>query len=212
MRRVAFAALIFPCILSAQAILQHTIAAGAGTAAGAILGKQVSRALDVVEAAAKQGEGVQPAEKKREEWKRWVTGGGRTRAVAAEAEQAATAPAPAADMPVRRDLRPVRAATVSPAWGGSSWFPSLVGSVRESRAQGQAPAPEITAGDLAAISTGTVREEVVEKLGTPVARVTIPESGRFLEVYYYQSGGETLGAVRLDAGEVTEVQLARERP
>ena len=59
------------------------------------------------------------------------------------------------------------------------------------------------------MAVGTARDTVVDTLGTPTARVTIPENGRFLEVYYYHSKGETMGAVRLVDGEVTEVQLAR---
>jgi hypothetical protein len=110
MRRCAFALLLLPAILSAQAILQHTIAAGAGTAAGAILGKQVSKALDVVQAAAKEAEGIQPSEgNKRNEWKRWVTGPRPERPIAPPAEEALP------PSPVRRNVRPAAAVAVSPA-------------------------------------------------------------------------------------------------
>jgi hypothetical protein len=97
---------------------------------------------------------------------------------------------------------------ISPSYGSSGWRPQSYGS-RAARSYTPPPVPETSADDLRLIETGTARSEVVEKLGTPVARVTIPEGGRFLEVYYYQARGETIGAVRLDDGAVTEVQLAR---
>jgi hypothetical protein len=215
MRRLAFAAFFLPSLLSAQAILQQSIAAGAGTTAGAILGKQVSKALDVVMGATKEAEGVEPTDhKKRDEWKRLATGGARpaARLSPAEGKDIAAPAGPAAPSSaltrVRSGAQPIASARVSPSFGGSVWFPFTLGSVRESRSSGAAP-PEMTAEDLHSISQGAARDEVVEKLGTPMARVTIPEEGRFVEVYYYQNRGETLGAVRLDDGAVSEVQLAR---
>jgi hypothetical protein len=214
MRAGVIAIFFLPGILSAQAILQYSIAAGAGTAAGTILGKQVSNALEVVKAATNEAEGVAPTDhKKREEWKRLVTGGSKAGARTAKGAPAPTGPAAVATTGTGSRRRsaiadePSAFVSVSPSHSASFWWPQPVSpQVQRSYVP---EIPETSKEELTDIETGTARDHVVEKLGAPMARVTIPESGKFVEVYYYQARGETVGAVRLADGAVTEVQLAR---
>jgi hypothetical protein len=69
------------------------------------------------------------------------------------------------------------------------------------------PRPLPTLEQIAAVATGTGRSDVLTRLGTPVARLSIPESGQLLEVYQYVDRGGNLGSVRLRDGLVSEVRI-----
>jgi hypothetical protein len=69
----------------------------------------------------------------------------------------------------------------------------------------QRPLP--TLDEIASVGNGTERSDVLTRLGTPVARLSIPESGQMLEVYQYVDRGGNLGSVRLRDGRVSEVRV-----
>jgi hypothetical protein len=218
MNRTALALVLLPVTLAAQAILQQGIAVTSGTLAGSLLGKQLSDTLEQVkkvsdEAAEALEETQRTDAKRREEWKRLtpakrpvspaVRGAGSTMA-SVPAGSAAT-PGQAAPEPRPRRSRPA-AASAQPEWasGIDSWLTGAAAQPRSSYAQPITAAP-VNPEALRGIEIGQERAQVIEKLGTPAARVTIPEEGRLLEVYYYHDKGEAVGAVRLGNGAVTDV-------
>lgn len=213
MFRLALTALILPAILSAQAMVQYGVAAAGGTAAGSIMGKKLSDTLNAMkqttDQAADQGEDADThKDRKKDEWKRLVTGGEPAAAkmpAAPPAKPSAPVPAPAGNSRPRRTYSAPSAAQASSTfpWSFSpDWSPQPVRYT-------PAPAPPVepSADSMRAVEVGTDRDHVIERLGTPLARVTIPEAGQFQEIYYYQAKGQPVGAVRLTGGEVTAVQL-----
>jgi hypothetical protein len=69
------------------------------------------------------------------------------------------------------------------------------------------PRPQPTLEQIASVGTGTERADVLTRLGSPVARLSIPESGQLLEVYQYVDRRGNLGSVRLRDGRVSEVRV-----
>jgi len=67
--------------------------------------------------------------------------------------------------------------------------------------------PQPTMEQIASVSAGMERSDVLTRLGTPVARLSIPDSGQFLEVYQYVDRGGNTGSVRLRDGRVSEVRV-----
>jgi hypothetical protein len=217
MYRAALAVFLLPGALAAQAILQHSIATTSGTLAGSILGKHLSNTLEHVknatdEAADQVGDEERRNERKRDEWKRLTPGSLRTakKELKPDAPVSESLPAlrigPSVGSPTLTMPRSWRSA--KPAMQGGS---VSLGDGTAGRGAYLAPAEPIqpNASDLRAVNQGTTRDDVIDRLGSPAARVTIPEEGRFVEVYYYHAKGEPVGAVRLSNGTVTEVQLNR---
>ncbi len=67
--------------------------------------------------------------------------------------------------------------------------------------------PEPTAEEFAAIQVGATKQDVITKLGQPESKVTIPDDdGHLLEICQYWSKGKQLGTVRLDNGQVVNVE------
>jgi hypothetical protein len=62
---------------------------------------------------------------------------------------------------------------------------------------------------LSEIVTGTTRDELIARLGTPASRVSIPRGGSLEEIYYYAHAGEILGAVRVIDDSVSRVDVNR---
>ena len=71
----------------------------------------------------------------------------------------------------------------------------------------QAPQPKASLDDLQSVQAGTSRRDLVARLGTPSARVTIPEDGELREVYHFSSGQVHLGRVTLSNGSVANVEV-----
>jgi hypothetical protein len=65
---------------------------------------------------------------------------------------------------------------------------------------------EPTAEDFAAIQVGASEEQVVSALGQPESKVTIPDDGHLVQICQYWSKGKRLGTVRLDNGQVVNVE------
>jgi hypothetical protein len=198
---------LVPVLLSAQAFIQHSIAAGAGGAAGAVMGKSVSNTLDKVMAATKDAAGdpkgwtkqVEPPYIRKEK----VDAGASGRRVAVP-DIVVHKTNHKSSLPVRTSGG-VRASALG--WD----YPSFLQALRETGAvaapsQEPPPMPAPTYELLREIQEGSARNDVVSRLGTPSARVVMPgESGGLDEIYYFQASGETLGAVRLHDGAVRAV-------
>jgi hypothetical protein len=71
------------------------------------------------------------------------------------------------------------------------------------------PVHVTTQQEVSAIQAGTVRRDVLAKLGPASSMVTIPDEGHLLEIFKYTSGGRWLGTVRMDNGAVVSVDSAR---
>src|SRR5580693_2860653 len=70
----------------------------------------------------------------------------------------------------------------------------------------QAPRRELTAEEISSIHVGASEQDVVTALGQPESRVTIPDDGHLVEICQYWSQGILLGTVRLDNGQVINVE------
>ena len=65
---------------------------------------------------------------------------------------------------------------------------------------------EPTAEELASIQVGASEKELFTTLGQPESKVTIPDDGHLVEICQYWSKGKQLGTVRLDNGQVVNVE------
>jgi len=70
----------------------------------------------------------------------------------------------------------------------------------------QAPRRELTAEEFSSVHVGASEQDVVTTLGQPESRVTIPDDGHLVEICQYWSQGKLLGTVRLDNGQVINVE------
>jgi hypothetical protein len=68
------------------------------------------------------------------------------------------------------------------------------------------PRKEPTAEELASIQVGASEQELVSTLGPPESKVTIPDDGHMVQICQYWSKGKQLGTVRLDNGQVVNVE------
>lgn len=95
-----------------------------------------------------------------------------------------------------RRSQPPRVAVEGGVPQGSGWWTSSSGAV---------PPVEASVEELQSVEAGTQRRDVVARLGTPSARIFIPEEGQLREVYLFDSRGTHLGRVNLTNGEVSNV-------
>ena len=65
--------------------------------------------------------------------------------------------------------------------------------------------PEVAPALFRLVKLGLKREELLASVGTPSSKIIIPDGARMVEIYRYRANGETLGAVRLVDGKVSEV-------
>jgi hypothetical protein len=68
------------------------------------------------------------------------------------------------------------------------------------------PRKEPTAEDFATIQVGASEAQVASALGQPESKVTIPDDGHMVQICQYWSKGKQLGTVRLDNGQVVNVE------
>ena len=68
------------------------------------------------------------------------------------------------------------------------------------------PRKEPTAEELAGIPVGASEKELVSTLGPPESTVTIPDDGHLVQICQYWSKGKQLGTVRLDNGQVVNIE------
>src|SRR5579863_1918054 len=67
------------------------------------------------------------------------------------------------------------------------------------------PRKEPALADLLSVKTGAKEESLTASLGQPTSKVTIPDDGHLVEILRYTAGGELLGVIRVDNGEVVNV-------
>jgi len=70
------------------------------------------------------------------------------------------------------------------------------------------PAREPALEDFLSVKTGTKEQDLRASLGTPTSKVTIPDDGHLIEILRYTAGGQLLGVIRVDNGEVVNVEPA----
>ena len=201
MLRTMFACLLAATTLSAQAIIQQSVAATAGTVAGTVMGKKVSDALDATlrstQAAAKTHDVRPPKPLPPAPAVRPAGRGTPNAEPAPEPGEAARWYPPAPPNLSRKRAAPVQVAFVAPPPPPPPVVPDV-------------PQPvDVSAAQLQEVAEGTARKELLDKLGVPVSKITIPDGGQLREIYYYQQKGETVGAVRLVDGAVQTVTLSR---
>jgi hypothetical protein len=182
-----------------QALVEHA-AAAAGGASGAVAGKKVSDGIDKV--FGRVGQSLDKAAKPDKNAP--VLKVGPTQAAPKPA------PVPVADLAASPASAPSGAHRVE-SRPGAPVAPAVVPDVTASLepAPAVAPAPQITADDVAKITEGVKREEVLARLGTPASKIMMFEDGKVLEIYRYANRDQSLGAVRLLDGAVTSVVLSQ---
>lgn len=195
---------LIPTQSAGQSMVQYGVAAGAGTVAGTAAGKHVSNGITAIfgktAAAARKAanRGEPPTLELSDEEVQALR-----RRQAAEAERLRLEREAAA----RKHRTPgnslaLRARTEE----ASNWMPTPIWLRQFTLSQPAVPARRaITPERLINIAEGASRADVFGSLGTPVARVVIPEGNQIQEVLYYQEKGHTVGTVRLSAGSVTSV-------
>ena len=147
----------------------------------------------------------------------------------ASAKKAATAPAiKSTAKPEAEFAAPVQLAPQSggggglPSLGGGSSAPARHGGFSQHRGAGEYAAitptapistyipepvrPEPTAEEFATIQLGASEQDVIAKLGQPESKVTIPDDGHLVQICQYWSKGKQIGTVRLDNGQVVNVE------
>jgi len=200
---------IFLCsgALSAQAILEHSLAAGVGSTAGAAMGKGVSDVLSrtsiaTAEAASK---GAPPPGRK---------------AAPVVAGKAGTSNEPEIIRGARRTGAPT--AVKLPVWAvpvGPVAFPqapaapqaptdSTTPTVSEEAVVPPAPAPQASREGLLALQKGDTRSSVLSQLGAPASRISMSGDGGLVEVYQFRANGAAVGSIRFQDGSVASVQVA----
>ncbi len=202
MLRYLLLAIALPALLGAQAIVQYAVAAAAGTAAGSMIGKQVSNSLDKVVAATTGAE----AASNPKGYTKQMEGPYKAKGVRAKKTVVPNLAAKAV-VPPAAIHRAARVSKVGPFGIPYPEFPAPPVVEHESAAIPPLPTYE----SMRSLTAGAAGSDVVARLGSPAARVTMPgEEGGLVEIYYYQSGGSSLGAVRLQDGSVSAVIVNNE--
>ena len=67
------------------------------------------------------------------------------------------------------------------------------------------PPKEPTAEEFASVQVGVTAKELFSTLGPPESKVTIPDDGHLLEICQYWSKGKQLGTIRVDNGQVIQI-------
>lgn len=184
-------------VASAQAMLEHGLAAAGGSAAG-VAGKGVSTGLDKVfkklDEAAKSTP-TQPAAKKSAKPEK------------AKAEPPYVLPIAGPSTPPPFVAFPAKGSSTDDSKDAAS-----VTSGRPHRAIAARPEPlqpKITVDDIAAITVGTRKEDLYAKVGRPSATMVIPDGDRLVEVLSYATRSQYLGSIRVDNGAVISVKVPR---
>jgi len=175
---------------TAQSLVEHAAAAAVGTA-GSAGGKKISDGLDRV--FKKTGGALEQA-----------AGDGKPAAAAkSQAVSAQAAPAAAAAPAVQLTRRPAGVARKVDVAGPAADPAPEIAPVPEA-----APVVAATPEAFARVVPGVTSQEMAASLGSPTARISIPEGGRLVEIYRYAAKGVELGSIRVVDGAVTEVRAA----
>jgi hypothetical protein len=71
------------------------------------------------------------------------------------------------------------------------------------------PSPQITLEALESVKAGMKKAEVLQNLGEPLSKLSIPEEGELLETYRYNVAHDRTGTVRFANGIVTGIASPR---
>ena len=198
-----------PCF--SQALIEHAAAASGGSVgalAGKPLGQSLGKILGNVEKTTAKAAKAKPEVPKTKEAadgeasRSKATSAGSTSSYPAFGPATASAGMPASSGGVTRQNRPSRTNTAALAEQSAS--DPLVAPVPP-----PIPVHHTSREEVVGIQPGTVRSDVLAKLGPPSSLVTIPDDGHLLEIMKYVSGNRWLGTVRLDNGSVVRVDSAQ---
>ena len=202
MRRILFFVFVLPAF--PQALVDHA-AAAAGASIGATAGKPLSNGLTAVfgrvdETTTKAA--TQPAEKDKN--KADQTKPEKPSALgAAPATPAAPASGPSSSS--TPSTRPQHASTSRPLRRAVAPAPSTEPIVYLTPVA--APPPKEPAlQDLLNVQIGSKEQDCIAALGAPSSRISIPEEGHMTELLRFTAQGRLLGTIRLDNGQVVNVQ------
>ncbi len=176
-------------VTAGQSMLEHAAAAAGGSVAGAA-GKSVSSGINSI---------FRKLDKQTDKAAR--TAESPAAGAKAIGEQAATTGAqPGPEAASEQAKRP------QPGRPASSPVPPLAETSPAPAFAAPEPQP-VTLAEIARIEAGAPRKEVLAKLGTPSARITIPDGDRLVEIYRYAAKGEGVGVLRLTDGVVSTVRV-----
>jgi hypothetical protein len=198
---LAFALSAAPIL--AQALISNTLAISSGSVAGSYAGKGIQKNLSTI--FSKTNETLELGGK--QGFPKWNTS-----PEALTPTGANMPPAPESTPGARRTIpgkslgkgAPTRSYAYEANTAPLAPLPPFLAPIVE-----PPPFQPVSREMLAEIVTGTPREELVARLGTPASRVSIPGSGGLEEIYYYTHAGEILGAVRVMDNSVTRVDINR---
>mgnify|MGYP005852399927 CR=1 FL=1 len=190
--RFAVAAVFSAGIVGAQVLLENALSAAGGSAAG-VAGKPASEAVGKIFRKLEEQQQQSPA----------LAEATALEQAAGQAEPAA-APlpgGPAARSGPGRGRADVSAPSSEPAAPSPYWRTPPTPAPQPAR-------PQLSEEDLASIEVGASREDLVARLGSPAARIIIPDQGGLREVYFFSGRGRHLGTVELTRGEVNAINLS----
>jgi len=196
------AAILCGASLYGQAFSDHAAAvagAAAGVAAATAIKDPLSRLLDAASGAASTAAGApEPAKPAR--------------------KTSQSTPAKAAGVPDAGAAQASPTLSASPATGGgsgqSSWRrpagsrPVLPVGQGSFNYYGSPQESSVTPAELKSVASGTSNADVVAKLGTPAARITMDDGGRLVEILEYTQNGTRVGSVHCSDGRVESVDAA----
>jgi len=196
---VLFSTLLAATGVQAQSLAEHAAAASGatiGTAAGKPLSNAISTIFGKTDTAANKA-AVAPSV---------------TKSSAQPATPAANVALPAAQSGSGGSDGPIGSA--APARHGGfahhvaiARVPGATGAVLAEIPAPEPPRKEATLEEIAAIKVGASERDVLDALGQPESRVSIPDDdGHLIEICQYWANGQRLGTVRLDNGQVVNVQ------
>jgi len=201
MRSFGIILILAPSMGYSQAILEHGMAAATGSLAGTIAGKSVSNALDRVLDATKAAErSSQPAR----DTQKPVAPDARLNQIRNTYGNLEPRPLTTHSAPVTRRPK-VQPSPAQPTGPELPALPRLLADLHPTPAP--AWGPQLTGDDLRQFEAGSERQEVVDKLGTPSSRISIPSGKGLEEILYFSSRGEVVGTVRVLNGRVIRVHV-----
>jgi hypothetical protein len=173
-----------------QAMIEHGAAAITGSTAGAGLGKSIGKVLNSVNQAAEQA--AHPASTPSSVTKTVVRG-----------------VAPSDEIEHRASHRPgVNVAVAShSSTSEEAPEPSVVPEVIQVAAPRRPEIVPFRREALLDLKTGSTRDELIAKVGTPFFKVIIPDENHSLEIYRYRSEGQDAAVVNLVDGIVASVDV-----
>lgn len=207
------ASLLFVAGLEGQALTEHAAAAAGatiGTAAGKGLSNSMSKIFgdvdkqtDKAAAPKKQNKPVtDPEAVAQKNPSKRAMGSGDHANVPIE-------PTPHPAAPRRRATRSAFAQPEKAVAVGTVASPSPMAAAPI--AEPEPPAKVPTAEEFASIKTGATESDMINALGQPSSRVTIPDDdGHLRETCQYWANGHMLGTIRLDNGQVASVERSPE--